>query len=229
LLPGFSIVSFDLSRDEKSVLFAARDRDNRSRLFVAALDRRSPPVEIPFPSDLAKPVFGPAQDVFFRGVDGAQNFIYHMNLDGTGLRKVIPQAINEFEGVSPDAHWVLAWKGVSAEQTSHGIQAYPVQGGPPMTICLSWSHISWSLDRKFLYIRPVLNPDKVFAVPLQHGQIFPSLPKLGLKSDEEIMQVAGTRVINTPDTGDIAFTSSLSVYAFDRTTVRRNLYRIPLP
>jgi len=43
------------------------------------------------------------------------------------------------------------------------------------------------------------------------------------------MQIPGTWVISAPDTGDIAFASNPSVYAFDRPTVRCNLYRIPVP
>ena len=179
--------------------------------------------------NLHNPVFGPAEDLFFRGVDGAQNFIYRINLDGTGLRKVIPHALIELEGVSPDARWVLVREGVSAQQTSHGVQAYPVEGGTPVPICLSWCHLNWAADGKFLYLRDVLNRDKVFAIPLQHGEVFPPLPSSGLKSDQDVMQIPGTRVISTPETGDIAFASNPSIYAFDRPRVRRNLYRIPVP
>jgi Tol biopolymer transport system component len=229
LLPGFSIASFDVSADEKRVLFAARSVDNKSRLFLAPLDRRSPPVEIHFPNDVAYPFLGQDEDLFFRGVEGAQNFIYRMNLDGTGLRKVSPRGVIELDGVSPDGRWVLVRTGVSGEQASNRIEAYPVEGGAPVPICLSFCHLTWSSDRKFLYIRSTLNRDKVLAIPLQHGQVFPSFPISGLKADLDPMQITGARVISTPDIGDIAFASNPAIYAFDRPTVRRNLYRVPVP
>jgi eukaryotic-like serine/threonine-protein kinase len=229
LLPGFSIVSFDVSADEKRVLFAARGDANKLTILLASLDRRSPPVEIPFPNDAANPKFGSAGDLFFRGVDGKQNFIYRMNLDGSGLRKVTPDPVLEFEGLSPDAQWVLARVGVSGEQTSNRVDAYPVNGGSPKSICYGWGRITWSPDTKFLYINSGLNQDKVFALPVQRGQVFPPIPASGFRSEREIMRVTGARVISTADMGTAAFGSSSSTYAFERLTVRRNLYRIPVP
>ncbi len=228
LLPGFSIVSFDVSADEKRVLFAARGA-NKFRILLASLDRRSPPVEIPFPNDAANPKFGPARDLFFRGVEGKQNFIYRMNLDGTGLRKVILDPVIEFEGLSPDTQWVLARVGVSGEQTSNRVDAYPVNGGSPKSICHGWCSMTWSSDAKFAYVNSWLSLGNVFAIPLQRGHLFPPLPPSGFTSENEIMPIASTRVASTAEIGAVAFGRSPSIYAFDRLTVRRNLYRVPVP
>jgi eukaryotic-like serine/threonine-protein kinase len=102
VLPGFSISSYDVSRDNKSLVFAALGVDRKEHIWLAALDRRFPPRQISSGTQESSPVFSPTGDVFFRASEGAFNFVYRMNQDGTGRQKVLSDPILDVDSVSPD-------------------------------------------------------------------------------------------------------------------------------
>jgi hypothetical protein len=65
-----------------------------------------------------------------------------------------------------------------------------------------------------------------YLVPLQDGQILPTLPATGLKLSSVEESFSDARVI----AHDRAFMSaSPSVYAYPIITTHRNIYRIPVP
>jgi serine/threonine protein kinase/Tol biopolymer transport system component len=233
LLPGFSVSFFDFSPDETSVLFLAPDSDKNLRMWHAWLDRRSPPSMLPFLKEAMNPRFGRANDLFFRGVDGKENFVYHMNLDGSDLRKVMTESVIELDDVSPDAKWMIVKTGlVTDKSSSHGLQAYSLEGLPAITLCYSWCHINWSSDLKYFYINPSSTPDQathVYAIPLKAGHLFPAVPATGFHTEKEIMAVPGAKKIDTANAWALVNGKNPSIYAFDRRSVRRNLYRIPIP
>jgi len=229
VLPGFRITRYDVSTDGKRVVFGALNDENKPRLWLASLDRRFPPRQIPSASDANFPVFGPTGDLFFRGAEGALNFLYRMKLDGSERRKVITDPIIEFLGVSPDTQWVLALTALSDEQTSFGLKAYPVQGGSPVSICYSWCRAEWSVDGRFFYLwgsDMMPGAEKTFAIPLHHGQVFPPIPASGFRAQADLAGIAGVQVIEHRGS---AFGPGPSLYAFTRETVQRNIYRIPVP
>ncbi len=232
LLPGFLVNFYDLSPDETSVLFLAPDSDHKLRIWHAWLDRRSPPKMFPF-KDPVNPLFGGANDLFFRGSEGRDNFVYQMNLDGSDLRKVTPESVIELEGISPDQKWLIVRKNLAGDQSSsHGLQAYSLEGAPAITICYSWCSVSWSPDLKYFYIRQSsapTNSSRFFAVPLKNGSLFPPIPPTGFHADSEILALPGVQKINVTDIGTLVSGNNPSIYAFDRRSVRRNLYRVPIP
>jgi len=61
---------------------------------------------------------------------------------------------------------------------------------------------------------------------LGHGAMLPALPRGGVKSAAELMEVPGAQIVPS----DIAFPApDGSGYAFLKQESRWNLYRIPLP
>jgi len=64
----------------------AVDRDGKNRLWLAPLDRRSPPRQIPNVEGDG-PLFAPGGEILFRGREGTYGFAYRVRADGTGLRK----------------------------------------------------------------------------------------------------------------------------------------------
>lgn len=233
LLPGLSMNTFDISPDETSVLFVTPDSQQNLRIWHARLDRRSPPTQLQFPNDAMNPRFGRAHDFFFRGVDGKENFVYRMHLDGSGLQKVMAESVIELEGISPDGKWLVVRKGLAGEKaSSHGLQAYSLDGAPPFTICYSWCRVSWSPDSNYFYFlqsQTLENASMAFAIPLKAGQTFPAIPSSGFRTDSEVLALPGVQKISSPDMGTLVFGKNPAVYAFDRRSVRRNLYRIPIP
>ena len=233
LLPGFFMNNFDISPDETSVLFLAGDVEEESHIWHAWLDRRSPPTQLPFPNHVKHPRFGPASDFFFCGADGNDNFIYRMNLDGSGLKKVIPESVLELEGVSPDGKWLTVRKALAGQKSSsHGLVAYSLDGAPSFTICYSWCRVDWSSDSKYFYFVQSSKPDEsqnAYAIPLKSGQLFPTVPAKGFQTESEIMALPGAQKISSPNMWALVNGKNPSIYAFDRRSVRRNLYRIPVP
>jgi hypothetical protein len=103
---------------------------------------------------------------------------------------------------------------------------------PPITLCYSWCHVSWSSDLKYFYINPSLTPEQAthtYAFPLQAGHLFPSIPSTGFHTEQEIMAVPGVQKIDSANAWAMVNGRSPSIYAYDRRSVRRNLYRIPIP
>jgi hypothetical protein len=66
---------------------------------------------------------------------------------------------------------------------------------------------------------------KTVALPVSARNPWPPLPPAGLKSAEEFARLPGARVL--PGSG-LAPGPAASLYAFTRTSVHRNLYRVPL-
>src|SRR5579863_8251985 len=214
MVRGFRMRDYDLSRDGKQVVMWTTDRDGKSRLWLAPLDRSSPPLQIPNVEGV-QPRFGPGGDILFRHGES----VYRVQPDGTRLRKAFAEPVFLLWGVSPDGKWVVGW----APLPDNGppvMQAFPLSGGSPVQIGGSFTFLSWSLDGRYVLLAGS------YLVPLQAGESFPRIPKGGFHSIEEIARLPGARRI---DADGVVPGPSADVYAFYRGTVQRNLYRIPIP
>ena len=65
-----------------------------------------------------------------------------------------------------------------------------------------------------------------FGIPLSPGKSLPAVPVGGVKSAADLAKVPGVIVI---DKLLISPGNNPSLYAFTRTSVHRNLYRVPIP
>jgi hypothetical protein len=233
LLPGFAVTGglgqayYDFSSDGQRVVVAALDGEGKRRLWLAPLDRRSPPQQIPNVEG-DSPIFEASGEIFFRTIEGTSAFAYRVHQDGTGLRKVIEQPIANLHSISRDGRWLVArFPGAAGPS----IVAVPLGGGSPVRIAVgdaSQGNLKWSADGRsiFISVLPGLTSGHTYAVPLMLGQMFPPIPPGGFRSEAAIAMLAGARFI---DGGDVAPGQTLDVYAFSRLTVQRNLYRIPIP
>ena len=229
-LPGFPIfgrLAYDISPDGKQVVVSALDREGKSRLWLAPLDRRSPPQQIPnVVGD--RPMFGPPGEIVFHAAEGNSGFAYRVREDGTGLRKAIEEPVFEIYGVSPNGRWLVVWSPLSDKQETLTV-AFPLGDGSPVRITSSGhASLKWSPDGKLLLITPGLFVDatKSYVVPLPPDRMLPQFPAGGFASNTEFSKLPGARLI---DFGDVAPGPTPEVYAFSRETVQRNLYRIPVP
>ncbi len=234
VLPGFSVSNFDVSRDGRSVVFAALGVDRKSHIWLAALDRLLPPRQISFGTEDSHPVFDPTGDVFFRASEGAFNFVYRMKQDGSGRQKILSQPILDLDSVSPDGQWLILWPVLHEGDTPFGQVAYPLRGGSPVAICSGFCAAAWAANGKFIYLHfsrehtmgaGLSGGEETVVVPLRTGGGFPPLPVWGFKSTSEAAGLPGAKVIAEY----ISRGPEPSVYAFARATVHRNLYRIPVP
>ncbi|HWU37974.1 MAG TPA: hypothetical protein VN203_10045, partial [Candidatus Acidoferrum sp.] len=233
LLPGFRVVgypglSYDISPDGREVIVSARDREGKYRLWVAPLDRRSPPRQVPNVEG-RRPLFGPGGEIIFRRLEGTSFFVYRIREDGSGLQKVIEQPDVLPGGISRDGQWLAAMG------EGNSVTAFPLRGGSPIPIlsdhvASSNPNLRWSPDGKLVVISlptsAFMTGGRSYAIPLPAGQAFPKIPARGFESEAEIAKLPGARRI---DAYDVALGPRPEVYAFARETVQRNLYRIPLP
>jgi eukaryotic-like serine/threonine-protein kinase len=223
LLPGFSLrggLVYDISPDGREVVVSVRDSNGKDRLWLAPLDRRSPPRQVPNIEGIS-PVFGLHGEIFFRSADG---FVYQVREDGAGLQKTIEKPIVWIRSISPDGQWLV----VQADETF----AHPIGGGSLLHLGGQMG-MGWTPDGRHLLITigkgggmEMAAAGYTYVIPLPPGQMLPKIPAGGFRSRTEIARLPGTRVI---DLADVAFGRTLNVYAFSRATSQRNLYRIPLP
>ncbi len=226
LLPGFAVAldsygSYDISPDGRQVVVASLDGGGKSRLWLAPLDRRSPPRQIPN-IEGEQPVFGATGEIFFRGVDGTSSFLYRVQEDGGQLRKAFDVPIVGLSGESPDRNWLSLGSG--------GVVIFRVDGGAPLRTEIRGSEttLSWSGDGKHLFVqgKGPSNLDKAYILPLSPGQMVPESIVNGLPSEQEILKLPGVRVIPL---SNVVPGRTADTYAFTRESVQRNLYRIPVP
>ena len=229
LLAGFFVTGYDLSPDGKQIVFASTHEGKGPRLWIAPLDRRSAPRRLSS-ADEDMPLFTPAGDILFRASERNANFLYRMKPDGTGRERLLPNPIIDTTGISPDGAMALVGEAVPDEDMPAGLVAFPLHGGTPQRVCNICYGI-WTRDGRYLLLYwfgdgAMDASRKTFALPLREGRMLPPLPPNGIKSRSDLDAIPGLRVIDHPY---VVPGPDLETYAFTRTSVHRNLYRIPLP
>ena len=213
-----SILEYDLSQDGREVVFSTGTTTGHAQIWVAPVDRSSPPQRIA-EGDLASPHFT-NDGVVFRLTEGNVNYLFRMNRDGSGVRKAVPYAINTILASSSDGRWVAAL-------LEHGDSfLVPTEGGPPIRLCDSSCRVQWGPDDKVLHVTLELpsreGPGRELAIPLGPGGSLPAFPESGLSSDSTM---PGSKIVDA----DIIPGPDPSTYAYVKTTVQRNLFRVSLP
>ncbi len=225
---GTSMLAYDVSPDGKQVAYSTVTPGGKSQLWLAPIDRSSPAKRIGVSGEVA-PHFGPRGKILFELAEGNSNYLEQMNEDGSGRAKIIPYAISNITGVSPERRWVMAavpfiHKGLAADV------AIPLDGGPPKRLCASYCLPKWSPDGRFLYI-PVqaqsrTSPGRSLAIPIGPGEAIPDLPPDGINPMSTEATVPGSHLV---DCGDLVPGNDISQFVYVNTTVHRNVYRIWLP
>jgi serine/threonine protein kinase/WD40 repeat protein len=231
LLPDYLMEHYSVSSDGQRLVFVASADSGRLGVWLATLDGRSAPRRLTASEGL-QAFFGAGGEVFFAAQEKEGTFIYRVNEDGSGLKKVtLPHSVYFLYGVSPDGKYVAAWVKGSTEETANAVFVYPLEGGSPIMICGACGarssdepgFVSWSPEGKFLYIS--VWRKFTYAVPLRAGQILPPLPAAGIRSAEDAAALPGAKPFPVPG----AFAGpDQSVYAYAKLTAQRNIYRVPV-
>jgi DNA-binding winged helix-turn-helix (wHTH) protein/Tol biopolymer transport system component len=230
VFPGISMLAYDVSPDEKQVVYATAGRDGKPQLWLAPIDRSSAPKQIG-QSGETKPYFGPRGKILFQMAEGNTNYLEEMNEDGSGRAKVVPYPINEILGISPGRKWLM---GIVPYPDGKSVlpldMAIPLDGGPPLRICESYCLPTWSSSGQFLFISveapTQTSPGRSLAIPVGPGETLPALPPGGIKAGAEPEEVPGSQSVNR---ALLVPGKDLSHFAYVNTTAHRNLYRISLP
>jgi len=232
-VPGLQVIgpvglAYDISGDGKQVAAIARDLDGKQRLWLADMERQSPPRQVSH-MEARNVRFGSGGEIYFSDTEKQllSSFTYRVSQNGTQLRKMLDQPA-VLLGISPDRQWLLAR--LTTENTSFQA-AVPLGGGPMVRINSrqTWGW-DWSTDHKLLYVSVPesavgILKGRTYVIPLSPGQALPRIPEGGFQRDSDLANLPGVRVI---DVLDVAPGPAREVYAFSRASVQRNLYRIPL-
>ena len=104
VLSGQSVTDYVISRDEKDVAFTTMDGGGESQIWLAPLDRRTPPRLIASAGDQVS--FGAPGELIFRSL-GESNALVRIKTDGTGRERIPTVSVLEKGEVSPDGEWVI--------------------------------------------------------------------------------------------------------------------------
>jgi dipeptidyl aminopeptidase/acylaminoacyl peptidase len=228
LLPGWSIIDFDVSVDEREVVFTTAGSVDDRRIWLASLDLREAPREIARDADQV--MFGAGEQLVFRNLGETTNFLHRINKDGTARAQVSDLGVVNLFDVSPDGQWAS----VVASGTIEGY-AIAVNGGSPRRLCERFNcQSSWSAGGEFYYLRfgsAQLGVQRegrsTLIFPVQPGQMLPSLPEGGLTAANvnDTIAALGARVV---EEDQLAAGADPSTHVFLRVATQTNLFRIPL-
>ena len=241
LLPGIVIAgfdsSFDISADNKRLVYSVAKPGPKSEIWLASLDGRFPPRRLSSGDD-SSPRFEPDGDIVFRSSEGKVNYLCRMRGDGTGRQKLSEKPILALDAISPDGKWVDVLGTAPEEESPTAGLLVPTDGGASVRTCVDCS-VRWAPDGKYFYIHlgymsrghgaplpPAEGIDRTYAIPLRRGSMLPALPSAGVRSADDLKNLPGVQII---DAAIAAPGMSPSTYVFMKTSVHRNLYRVPLP
>jgi len=228
VLPGVSISSYDISSDEKEVVFSTQPPGQPSQIWIAPLDRSAPPRRIAANGE-SLPHFGPNHEIVFRLTDGQAYYVGAMASDGTGRRKALPGRIINFDNASPDGRFV-AVNAVAPNEPLPPTLILPLDGSAAIPICSTLCSPTWSPDGRYLYLQI---PDKsaqnlnarTAAIPILPGETLPRVPPEAVHDPAEWAKVSGVKIVEQTN---IAPGLNPSTYAYIKPSVHANLFRIPL-
>jgi eukaryotic-like serine/threonine-protein kinase len=222
VLPGMSVADYDISGDEKEVVFTTTESAGEKKIWLAPLDRRTPPRQIARAGDQVS--FGADGDLIFRSLEEKTNGLIRTKKDGRDRERISTTPILEKFSVSPDGEWVIVLSPRPGKDNATAVLAVPIHGGAPKKICAPDCVSGWSSDGKFFYVATSWDR-KTVVIPVPAGKSLPDLPASGINLASSEGYLPGARVI---ERGSVTPGPDPSEYVFVKTDLQRNLFRIPL-
>lgn len=234
VLPGISFdasgfsVDYAITPDGRRVVYAhttlQADGQRRTRLWTARLDNGEAPREFHSDVEETEPFITSDGTIYFRATEGGKNYLYKMNADGSGRQRALPNSILEAFSISRDGSWASLGEDAGKET---GIDViYSLRDGrriPMCTYCLMF----WSWDGKTAYT-PRIPPGTESSQSSIYAASMSNILAQSAKSQGyDFTRLPGAKVVLQTH-GDMAPGPNASLYAFSKTVVRRNLYRIPV-
>ena len=224
-LPGYTMHDYDICADGKELAFARANENGHSKLWVAPLNRRSSPRQIPSTTMDDSVHCLPDGDLLFRAIEGQTNFVERMHADGSGRRKVSPLPLFDLLNMSPNGKWALVQARGAGEESPASVIALPIEGGDPVQVCLSFCLPGWDVRGELMYMGFFNSTDQnTYVLRLRQADALAELPTNGALDGEILRKAKPVEVI--PHQVDSAVNTGL--YAYTVRSARRNLYRIPL-
>jgi Tol biopolymer transport system component len=226
---GDAILSYSVNTEQSEVVFVAEADQRRTALWQTSINDPTTPRKLA--DEVQRRFVVTDGGIVFAAGEGAHRYAYVMTSSGS-RRRALPQPIASLRGASPDGKYVVV-----EDRTAMGTALSPVvmyaagaDTNDRIPLCAS-CFVSWLPDGRHLHIRFGGSSDAEYRasylVPIAPGQLLPDVFRTGrLITEREIAAAPGVRVLSH---GEISFGPDVETYAYPKTTVRRNLFRIPLP
>jgi hypothetical protein len=228
IVTGRSVIGYDISHDGTQVAFAALDDRGVSRVWSMRLDRPDEPGQLST-LEMDSPRFTRAGDVFCRGKQNDQTFIYRLRPGGRP-EKVLAEPVVFFLTVSPEGDWIIAKVEQDPGPGRSGTlinKAFPTSGaGTPLTLCHGCD-IDWMADGRSVVVRFLgsdASSSETLIMPLRPGESMPAFPSEGFQTKTDLAGMPVARELK----GWVYPSATGSLHVFARVTTQRNIYRIAL-
>lgn len=225
---GFAMNDFAFALStEGTVAIVRKDAKGISHVWVGSADHRSSPKELEATENEDSPVFLANGELIYRAAENGKNYVYVKRPDGSEKRKLLEQPILEIAGVSPDGKWITVNVRYDEDKDyPFRTVAYPTGGGNPVAICRTACLAMWSQDGKYILLKfGIKGEDQPTGLLPVKAMGLPDLPTNGYANIEEIKAGAKNKVVVVGVDSAIG----LQKYSYTRVTIRRNIYRVPIP
>jgi Tol biopolymer transport system component len=222
VLPGYSVDSYSVSLDGKSVAFALVDAKRHSSIWIARTDRRTSPSRISSPASEDSPQFLPGGDIVFRALENGANFLYRMKSDGSNRQKITPDRILDLMAISPNGLWITVLRPVSGAENPAARSAISIDGQRSVDLCSVFCSSGWDASGNSMVFAI---HQQSFIVPVLSKTGLPQIPAGGFSGPDDFKKITGAKFIDK----EVQSLVNSSFYAYQVDDIRRNLYRIPLP
>jgi Tol biopolymer transport system component len=234
-LPGRIMANYSISADGRRVVFTSADNAGDDGVWVADLDRRTPPRQLTRGSEFHA-FFGGPGEIVYVSARAERQYLFRMREDGSGVEQIRPEPVDNLITVSPDGEWAI----IVREMTAGGgvaLQLTSLHDEAPMTACancvvpksVQGSPINWSMDGKSVFVSLQyfgLGTAKTVVLPYQSGVPLAALWPKGLRYEQDVAANPGATVINETNVFPAA---SASAHLSWRRSTQSNLYRVRLP
>ncbi|HLZ93262.1 MAG TPA: protein kinase [Candidatus Acidoferrum sp.] len=230
LLPGYGVEvgfvpkNYAVSRDGKHMALTVLDKKGVTHLWIAPVGRRSPPQRLESQENEDSPSFLSNGDLIYRANRSGKNYLYTKKQDGTGERKLMDQPILDLAALSPDGRWaVVALSNVKDEEHPYQVLAYPTGEGSPVALCRTLCTVDWDKSGTHMTFR--FQDTNTYFIATDNSRGLPKLPAAGVLSAQELQTLNKVKAVSV----QVESAMGPDSYSYTRTSIRRNLYRIPIP
>jgi hypothetical protein len=225
VLPGYSTEEYSISPDGKMVAFTRVDQKGHSSLWIASTNHASAPRALITSTGDDSPHFLPDGDLLARFSEAGINSLYRMHPDGTNRHQISSTNIFDLYGTSPDGRWALVSANQPGPERAPGQFAFPVEGGTPVLVCTVICYMNWDVSGKLMLFSLFGQENRgTYVLPVFPTTGLPSLPAGGIGQIADLKKVRGSQFLPVV----IDSVVSPSLFAFTRTNIHRNLYRVSL-
>jgi Tol biopolymer transport system component len=234
VLPGHLMANYSISADGRRVVFASTGGEAGNGIWIADLDRRTPPRQLARGPEF-RAFFGAPGEVVY--MDGSQRRMYRMKDDGTDVRVVSPDPIINVLTVSPDGRWAVVLAPDPGGSTKIDFVSLVEERTVPVCCAMGFGPdrrlgaplYNWSPDGKSLFVALQsfpLGTAKTVVLPYRSGVPFDVQWPRGFKSEDDVVGNPGARVINE---SNVFPASKPGEYLRWTRSTQSNLYQIALP